>query len=181
MSFLDSAAGAADDAETPGSPPAPQGGRPGSPPGNPAAGGGPILAALANRQRGPQVSAPGPGDMGNSTMLVMQAYGLLKQALPGLLPGSPIEQDVLKITQRMSRHLPQGQPVAGVQQTQLMDLLRNVLKNALLQKIMGQMRPGRGQGQEQAPPGGPAPGGGAPQIPGAMAQAPMPSTPLPGA
>lgn len=178
MAFLDSAASASDDAEAPGAgPPQPPQGRP---PGNPTAGGGPILAAIANKQRGPQVSAPGPGDMGNSTMLVMQAYGLLKQALPGLLPGSPIEQDVLKITQRMSRHLPQGQPAAGVQQTQLMDLLRNVLKNALLQKIMGQMRPGRGMGQEQVQTGGPSVGG-APQIPGAMAQAPMPSTPLPGA
>lgn len=171
MAFLDSAASAADDAESAGPQQSPQGG--GGPPGNPTAGGGPILASIANRQRGPQVSAPGPGDMGSSTMLVMQAYGLLKQALPGLLPGSPIEQDILKITQRMSRHLPQGQPAAGVQQTQLMDLLRNVLKNALVQKIMGQMKPGQGA------PGGGAPGGGGP--PGAMAQAPMPSTPLPGA
>lgn len=145
------------------------------------AGGGPILASIANRQRGPQVSAPGPGDMGNSTMLVTQAYGLLKQAVSGLLPGSPIEQDVLKMIQRLGRHLPQGQPTAGVQQTQLLDMLRNVMKNALLQKIMAQMSGGgrRGRMQEQVQTGGP--GGGAPQIPGAMAQAPMPSTPMPGA
>jgi hypothetical protein len=172
MAFLDPGANEAES----GPPQPPQGG---SPPSGPA-GGGPILAAIANRQRGPQVSAPGPGDMSNSTTLIMQAYGLLKQAIPGLQPGSPIEQDVMKITQRLSRHLPQGQPALGVQQTQLQDLLRNVLKNALLSKIMGQMKP-PGQGAAGGPGeagGGPAPPG-AP--PGAMAQAPTPSTPLPGA
>lgn len=176
MSFLDSAGGGPE--EEGAAPPQP-GGAPGGarPPGNPTAGGGPILASIANRQRGPQVSAPGPGDMGNSTMLVTQAYGLLKQAVSGLLPGSPIEQDVLKMIQRLSRHLPQGQPTAGVQQTQLMDMLRNVMKNALLQKIMGQTS---GKTGGQGAPGG-APGGGGGGPPGAMAQAPMPSTPLPGA
>lgn len=166
MAFLDSAASAADDAESSG-PPSPGGG---GPPQGPPPGGGPLLASIAGRQRGPQVSAPGPGDMGQSMGLVMQAYGLLKQALPGLQPGSPIEQDVLRMTQRLSRHLPQGPPTVGVQQTQLQDLLKNVLKNALIYKIMGQQGGG---------PGGPPPGQGGP--PGAMAQAPNPSTPLPGA
>ena len=176
MAFLDSSAGASDEAEAPGAPP-PQAAPGPTPPGAPP-GGGPILAALANKQRGPQVSAPGPGDMGQSIMMVTQAYGLLKQAVPGLMRGSPIEQDVLKMIQRLGRHLPSGAPPLGAQQTQIQDLLRNVVKNALLSKIMGQAKPGGG-----AAPGGPGPGGqaiGGPPA-GAMAQAPMPSTPLPGA
>lgn len=180
MAFLDSAGASPDEPEG-GAPAPPQGGAPpGKPPGNPTAGGGPILASIANRQRGPQVSAPGPGDAGNSVMMITQAYGLLKQAIPGLMPGTPIEQDVLKMIQRLGRHLPQGQPAAGVQQTQLLDLLRSVMKNALLQKIMGQMKPGQSPGGAGGgPPGAGGAGGGGPA--GAMAQAPMPSTPLPGA
>lgn len=164
MAFLDSAA--SDAAEAPG--PSPQGGG-GTPPGSPP-GGGPILAGIAQRQRGPQVSAPGMGDHGQSLTLVKQAHILLKQALPGLMQGSPIEQDVLKIMQRLSRHLPATDPSIGQQQTAAQDMIRNMKKNALLQMIMQQIRPQQGQGG--APPGGP---------PGAMAQAPMPSTPLPGA
>ena len=130
-------------------------------------GGGPILAALANRQRGPQASAPGPGDTANSMTLVMQAVSYLTQALPGLEMGTPIQQDVLKATQRLTKHIQQGQPTAGVQKTSLMDQIAALAKNAMLQMIMGQQR--------QRSPGGP--GGPA----GAMQQAPMPSTPLPGA
>lgn len=137
--------------------------------------GGPILNALARRQQGPQPSAPGPGDASNSITMIMNAIGMLQQALPGLPPGSPMHKDVLKATQSLSRHAPQGSPAAGVQQTQLQDLLKNVVKNALLQKIMANQGGGPpGGGGGPGGPGGP-PGGGAP------AQAPMPSTPLPGA
>jgi hypothetical protein len=145
--------------------PAPQG----MPPG-----GGPILNSIARRQQGPQVSAPGPGDTASSMTMIMQAIAMLQQALPGLPPGSPAHKDVLKAAQALSRHAPQGAPAAGVQQTQLQDLLKNVVKNALLQRIManqGQPQPGQGGGG----PGGPSP------MPGAAQQAPMPSTPLPGA
>lgn len=133
-------------------------------------GGGPILASIANRQRGPQVSAPGPGDQASSMTMLMQAIGLMQSALAGLQPGTPIQQDALRAVQRLSRHVPQGAPAAGVQRTQLEDLLRNIVKNVLLQRIMGQRN-------QQGAPGG----GGASPIPGAMPQAPMPSTPLPGA
>src|SRR5262245_43836539 len=148
-------------------PDAPGGGAPGGPP----QGGGPILAALSRRQTGPQVSAPGPGDQASSMTMVTNALGLLQQALPGLQPGSPIHRDALRALNSLSRHVGQGAATAGVQQTQLQDLLRNTVRNALLQKIMGQ----QAQGQQGGAPGAP---GGAP--PGAMAQAPMPSTPLPG-
>src|SRR5215475_964559 len=132
---------------------------------------GPILAALSRRQTGPQVSAPGPGDQASSITMVTNALALLQQALPGLMPGSPVHRDALRALNSLSRHVGQGGgTTAGVQQTQLHDLLRNTVRNALLQKIMGQQA------------GGPQGGGPAPPMPGgAPAQAPMPSTPLPGA
>lgn len=106
--------------------------------------------------------------------MVMNALALMQQALPGLQPGSPIHRDALRALHSLSKHLGQGgAATAGVQQTQLQDLLRNTVRNALLQKIMGQ----QAQGQQQGGQGGPA---GASPIPGAQAQAPMPSTPLPG-
>ena len=150
----------------------PTGPGPGAQPPQPPGGGGPILNMLAKRQQGPQVSAPGPGDQANALTYVLNAIGMLNQALPSLPPGSPQQKDILRAIQSLSRHAPQGAPAAGVQQTQLMDLLKNVVKNALLGRIMnqpGNQKPGAG------PQNAPSP------IPGAMAQAPMPSTPLPGA
>jgi hypothetical protein len=102
--------------------------------------------------------------------MVMNALALMQQALPGLQPGSPIHRDALRALNSLSKHVGQGAATAGVQQTQLQDLLRNTVRNALLQKIMGQ----QAQGQQQGGAGGP------PEAPGAQAQAPMPSTPLPG-
>jgi hypothetical protein len=118
------------------------------------------------------VSAPGPGDTAHSMTLIMQAVGMIQQALPGLPQGSPIHKDALSAATRLSRHANQGQPTAGVQQTQLQDLLRNVVRNALLQRIMGQSG---NQGPPQAGPSAPSPMGAASAAP------PMPSTPLPGA
>lgn len=140
---------------------------PASGPGNASPGGGPVLAALARRQQGPQPSAPGPGDQASSITMIQNAVGMMQSALTGLQPGSPVHRDVLRALQSLSRHMAQGQPTAGVQQTQLQDMLRNLARNALLSKIMGQQQQGGGQGE-----GGPA---------GAMPQPPMPSTPLPGA
>jgi hypothetical protein len=125
------------------------------------------VAALARRQQGPQPSAPGPGDQASSLTMLQNALGMMQSALSGLQPGTPVHRDVLRALQSLSRHMAQGQPTAGVQQTQLQDMLRNVVRNALLSKIMGQQQ--QGQQRDQ---GGPA---------GAMPQAPMPSTPLPGA
>jgi hypothetical protein len=96
-------------------------------------------------------------------MKIKSAIDLLQQSLGGLPAGENSHRDVLNALRQLSRHLPQGSPTVGVQQTQLGDLLRSTMRNAILQKIMG------GQG------GGGAPGGG--QGP----QPPMPSTPLPGA
>ena len=147
----------------------PPGVAPGGPPGGspPPMGGGPVLAALARRGAGPPVSAPGPGNMAQGLMMLKQASDILTAALPNLDPGSPPHKDALRSLTTLSRHLPQGAPTAGVQQTQIGDMLRNTVRNALLQKIM-QQRGGQGGGQ-----GGPSPG--------MPPQAPQPSTPLPGA
>lgn len=97
--------------------------------------------------------------------MLMQAVAMIQQALPGLMPGSPMHKDALHAATRLSRHAQQGQPTAGIQQTQLQDLLRSLLRNTLLQRIMAQ------KGQQ----GQPAPG-----APAMSAAPPMPSTPLPG-
>jgi hypothetical protein len=104
--------------------------------------------------------------------MLQQAVGMIQQALPGLPQGSPMHRDALKAAQSLSKHASQGQPTAGVQQTQLQDLLRNVIRNAILQRIMG---------QQQGQPGGPIGGAGPTPGPAINAPSPMPSTPLPGA
>lgn len=124
------------------------------------------MAALAARSRQPQVSAPGPGNAADSLMLLKQAVDLIQQALPGLGAGTEQHTAAIDAIRRLSRHMPQGGPVAGVQQTQLHDQLRSLARNAMLQQIMQN----RGVGAPGGPPGG-APGG----------AAPMPSPAMPGA
>ena len=96
---------------------------------------------------------------------LLQAVKLIQQAALGLQPGSPLHKDALNAAQRMSRHLPQGAPTAGVQLTGMKDLLKQIMQGSFLANIMGQ------RGGQGGPPGGAAGGG----------QAPMPSMPLPGA
>ena len=160
---VDPSAGPPPDGSAPTPPTGPQ--DPSAPPG----GGGPVLAALARSRQGAQVSAPGMGNMAQGLMQLKTAVDMLQTALPNLMAGSQQHKDVLNALSRLTRHLPQGAPTAGVQQTQLMDLLRNTVRNALMQKLMGQ----RGQ-----PPGGPTPGG---PPGGCGGEPPATSTPLPGA
>jgi hypothetical protein len=103
------------------------------------------------------------GNMAQSLMQIKTACDILTQALPGLPAGGQQHKDCLRALQSLTKHLPQGQPTAGVQQTQLGDMLRMTIRNALMQKLMGQGQ-GPGQGQQ-----------------GGMPPAPQPSTPLPGA
>jgi hypothetical protein len=112
---------------------------------------------------GPQVSAPGPGNMADSMNMIIQAINLLKQAGMGLQPGDKLHSDVYKTIQNLSKHLGGAGglgPAVGVQKTMLGDQMRRTVQNQLLSRIQGMM----GQGGQ----GG---GAGAP---------PMPSTPLPG-
>lgn len=102
-------------------------------------------------------------------MMLKQGYELIQAALPGLGSGSKAHAAALSALRGLGRFLPQGAPAAGVQQTQLMDMLRSTARNALMQKLMQQGGPGGGGGG-----GGPGGGGGGPQPP-------MPSTPMPGA
>jgi hypothetical protein len=104
-------------------------------------------------------------------MKVNSAVDMITAALPGLGSGTPLYTAALNALRQLSKHLAQGQPTAGVQQTQLQDLLRKTMQQALFQKILGQRA---AQGQQGNPD---QPAGASPQ----MAQAPMPSTPLPGA
>lgn len=99
--------------------------------------------------------------------MVQTAIGMLSQALPGLI-GSPLHSEVAGVISKLGRKVSQGSPTAGVQQTQLRDLLQQTARNALM--MMQQRTPGP---QDQGGPAGPMP-------PGA-GQPPMPSTPLPGA
>jgi len=125
---------------------------------------------LGRQQMGPPVTAPGPGNMAKGMMLVTQAHGLLTQALQMFPVNSPQWKDIHSSLGRLGRHMASGAPEAGAQQTNLLDMIRNVAKNALLQRIMAQKggSPGGGGG------GGPEPGPGA-------AGVPSPATPLPGA
>ena len=167
MAFTDSADNGPQDPQDPGDAGPPGAAGPAPPPGPPQGGGG-ILAALSRRQQQPSVSAPGPGNFASGLMMLKNAVDMLQNALPSLPAGSQQHKDVLKSLTTLSRHLPQGAPTAGVQQTQLGDMLRNTIRNALMQRIMSQ----RG--------GGGTPGGPGPTAPGAP-QPPPPSTPLPGA
>jgi hypothetical protein len=125
--------------------------------------GGPVLAALQRQRQGPQVSAPGPGNQADALMKIKTAIDMIQAALPGLQSGTPAHTSALRAVQQLSRHIPQGAPTAGVQMTQLRDLMRGVAQNPLLQMLQG-----RGGGQA---------GGGGQQ----GQQPPNPATPMPGA
>ena len=103
-------------------------------------------------------------------MTLKNAVDMMQQALQMLPPGSQQHKDCLKAITSISRHLPQGEPTAGAQQTQLGDILRSTIRNAMLQKVAQT----RGIGGSLGVGGGDGGGGGGDQ------SAPPPSTPLPG-
>ena len=156
MAFTDAADSGPQTADQPesGPPPGPPGGGGGPPPGG---------GALPFLRRGAQPSAPGPGDQAGAMVLIQNAVAMLQAAQAKLPPGSPIHTSVVRSVQQLSRHIGQGQPTAGAQQTQLGDMIRDMLRNALLSRIMqGQQRKQGGEVAMLPPP-------------------PMPSTPFPGA
>lgn len=114
--------------------------------------------------------------------MLKNAVDMIHSALPMLEPGSQPHKDAVKALTSITRHLPQGAGTAGVQQTQLGDMLRNTVRNALLQRIMAQRGGGGGAGGG-AQQGGGAPGAGGAQAGGEpqMPTTPTPSMPLPGA
>ncbi|HEX3524765.1 MAG TPA: hypothetical protein VHT52_22085 [Stellaceae bacterium] len=128
---------------------------------------------MKQRQGAPQISAPGPGNQANSMMQIKSAVDMITNALPGLGADTPVYKAALNALRQLSRHLGQGAPTAGVQQTQLQDMLRKTIQNAMLQRVMqqqaGQQQGGAGQDQSAGP------------APPMQAQPPTPSTPLPGA
>ena len=98
------------------------------------------MAALARQQQRPGVSAPGPGNQASAMNMIQQAVSMIQQALPSLPQGSPIHTSALRAAAQLSRHVGQGQPTAGVQQTQMRDLLQNIVRHAMLQRIMASQR-----------------------------------------
>jgi hypothetical protein len=138
------------------------GGGPPAPGMTPPQEGGPILAALQRQSKGPQASAPGPGNMADSMGKLKIAIDLMQSALHGFDAGSKQYGDILSALKSLSRHLPQSGPSSGLEQTHLIDLLRRGKQNPVLQAISGLMGGGGGGG-------------------GGQPQPPMPSTPLPGA
>ena len=124
--------------------------------------GGPILAALQRQARGPQVSAPGPGNMADSLGKLKIAIDLMQTALHGFEPQSKQYKDIESALEALSGHLPELGNQSGLEQTHLVDLLRRKKQNPVLQAISGLLGGGGGEGGQ-----GPQP--------------PMPSTPLPGA
>jgi hypothetical protein len=122
------------------------------------------MAAFARSRMGPQISAPGPGNMADSMNLIVQAINILKQAGMGLPPGDKLHSDVYKTIDRLSKHLGGAGsigPATGIQKTMLGDQMRRTVQNQLLSRVQSMM----GQGGQGGGGGGPPP---------------MPSTPLPG-
>jgi hypothetical protein len=90
---------------------------------------------------------------------VGMAHALLTKALANFPAGSPQWKDVHRALGMLGKHMASGAPGAGVQQTELGDLLRQTLRGAITQRLMG----GRGQGG-QMPQQAPSP---TPALPGA--------------
>ena len=164
MAFTDSAAGIQEDrAERDSSDTPPEGQE--APPGRgmpPEPSGGPILAALQRQARGPQVSAPGPGNMADSLGKLKIAIDLMQMSLNGFEPQSKQYKDIESALNALNEHLPELGNQSGLEETHLVDLLRRQKQNPVLQAMSRMLGGGRGGGGE-----GPQP--------------PMPSTPLPGA
>jgi len=117
-----------------------------------------MLAALARAHGSPQASAPGQGAHGAALLQVKMALDMLQNALPSIQLGNEIHKDVLQAIQRLSRHLPQGIPTAGAQQSGIQDLMRNTVRNALLQRMMASQGGGPGTAEAQPQPSTPLPG-----------------------
>ena len=91
-------------------------------------------------------------------MQIRNAIDMIQQALTGLPVGSEVHRDAISAVRTLSRHMPQGTPVAGAQQTQLQDMLRNTVRNALLQRVMAMQALGGGEQQQPSQPSMPIPG-----------------------
>jgi hypothetical protein len=99
--------------------------------------------------------------MADGMEAVRTVIGLLQGALNNFQTGSKQHMDILTALRTLSRHTSQGDSSAGVEQTQMGDIIRNIRRASMLQKIM--------QSQQQGQPGG-----------GGQPAAPMPSAPMPG-
>lgn len=128
----------------------------------PAQAGGPLLAALQRSARGPQVSAPGPGNMAAGLGQLKIAVDMMQTALQGFEPESKPYVDISNALDKLTPYLPQMGNQSQLERTHIMDILQKAKQNPVLQALSNLIG-----------------GGGAPEPQGP--QPPMPSTPLPGA
>jgi len=102
----------------------------------------------------PAPSMPGAGTQAGALIKMQHAIMMLQQALAELPIGSDMHKAALKAVSDLAKHAGGGPETQGVQQTGGGNMLMNIVRNALMQRVA--------QNQGGAPTG-------------------IPSTPLPGA
>ena len=132
---------------------------PGQPP--PQLGAAPPNLGAATQQQG------NPGNMAQAISAVRNAVRMLEQALPNIPMGSPLHDDVLKVTQSLSKHMQPGEGGQGLDLQHLMQMVRSQSQQApmgALQRMFPQ-RPNSPPAMPGQPPAGGAPPGGPPLMP----------------
>jgi hypothetical protein len=102
----------------------------------------------------PNPNMPGAGTQAGALIKMQHAIAMLQQALADLPIGSDMHKAALKAISDLAKHAGGGPETQGVQQTGAGNMLMNIVRNALMQRVAGN--------QGGAPTG-------------------IPSTPLPGA
>ena len=105
------------------------------------------------------VSVPtgSPGQQAGAMAKLREAINILNQSIAELPVGSDVHSKVMSAIQGLSKVIPPGAQVPGIQQTALRDLQQNAAKNAMLQQVMASMGAGAGGAGPQG--AGPAMGG----------------------
>lgn len=104
------------------------------------------------------VAAPSasPGTSAGALATVREAIDLLNKALPQLPANSEPWKAVSDAIRNIGKYVPASAQVPGVQKTELMNLMQNAGKNAMLNQVMGSMGggpAGMGAGGAAPPPG----------------------------
>lgn len=131
----------------PGSAPPPPG--LGAPPGMPPGGQPPGLGLPAAQGN--------PGNAIAGIMKVRQSVKMLEEALAMVPMDSPLHEKILTSVKSLLTAMPDESPdMAGPQQTNLLNLVRQQAQAAPLKALMGAMGGGGAPGAGAPPPGGPA-------------------------
>jgi hypothetical protein len=105
------------------------------------------------RSQGMQPSAQGPGNEADGMNDLHVAVQAIQRALGKLRVGGRGHTQAVNALRQLSRVIGSGEgaPTAGIMQTNLMDLLRGVMRNAMQQRLMANQG-----GAQQGGPGGTA-------------------------